>query len=280
MPRRALAGWERRAPRGDAPGWRGGGEETKFARAANLAVPHPAAGAPLSLRPARRGRPRRDRAARVPGPRSSPRRPQTQAAGRAWWGRASVPGEGRRRPDGVVLGRGTGLAQRRSPAGTLQGRGEAGRGRVSAAGIRTQGWGDREKFIHRITFQAAVMSARNCKETPLSGRSCAPFVSLPQGPHLGLPWAWRRLGDLVPGAGLVRPASRAPGWIRLPPCCLPAETFPRKSWGEEKGGLFLWGPPGSFLSSPGHFKSPVLPLQSCVSRGAGVQRRPGDFGRK
>lgn len=248
----------RRAP--VAWGWGGDG---KFARAANSAAPHP------------------DRAPRVPGPRSSPRRPQTQAAGRAWWGRASVLGEGRRRPDGVGLGRGTGLAQRRSPAGTVQGRGEAGRGRVSAAGIRPPGWGDREKFIHRVTFQAAsVMSARNCKETPLSGRSCASFVSLPQGPHLGLPWAWRRLGDLVPGAGLGLRASRAPGWIRLPPCCLPAETFPRKSWGKEKGGPFLWGPPGSFLSPPGHFKSPVLPVQSCVSRGAGVQRRPGDFGRK
>lgn len=119
VPRRALRGWERRAPRGDASRWRGGwGGGGKFASVANSAAPHQAAGAPLSVRTARRGRPRRDRGARVLGPQSSPRQPQAPAAGRARWCLVGVPGEGRRRPAGVGLGRGTD-----SPgAGALRGR--------------------------------------------------------------------------------------------------------------------------------------------------------------
>lgn len=57
-------------------------------------------------------------------------------------------------------------------------------------------------FIHRVIFQAAVMSARNCKETPLFGCFFALFVSVLEVPHLGLAWAGRRLGDLAPEAGL------------------------------------------------------------------------------
>lgn len=57
------------------------------------------------------------------------------------------------------------------------------------------------------------MSARNGREAPLSGRSCAVFVSLAEEPHLGLLWARRRLGDLVPGAALGLLTSRVPSRV-------------------------------------------------------------------
>lgn len=61
------------------------------------------------------------------------------------------------------------------------------------------------------------MSAGNCKERPpaLSGCSFAQFVSLPEVPHLGLPWAWRWLDDLAPEAGWGLLVS--PRWIIMPP---------------------------------------------------------------
>lgn len=248
-------------------GWGGDG---KFARAANSAAPHPAAVAPLSLRAARRDRPRPDGAARASrgrrAPRGDPRpRPRGVRRGAA---RASG-GRGGRGRTGSGSAEGLDSPSAAALRGRCRGVGRRDGGRVSAAGIRPPGWGDRERFIHRVTFQAAVMSARNCKETPLSGPS--------QKAHT---WGCPGLGGDSVTLCLEQvwgpPASRVPGWTRLPP----AKAFPWKSWGEGGEGLLLWAPPGSFFSSPGHLESPVLPVQIWVSRGGGVQRRPGDFGHK
>lgn len=110
-----------------------------------------------------------------PGLESLPEDPGTQATGHAQSGRRSFPGRGDRRLDRVGFNLGAEFAQNPSPEGRAQGRREAGQRHVSAAGIRPPGRGVAGRFLHRVTFQATVMSARNCKETPLSGCSLCPF---------------------------------------------------------------------------------------------------------
>lgn len=200
----SLPGWERRAPPGDAPLCMGVGSRTTeslFAQA-NLATPQ------LQLRCPRVARLCEGTLAGTEPcpswglesfPEATPRpRPWGMLFGAAgasrggaaggWTGLGSV--EGLNLPRAQALWGGQPGGRRGRPGSHSSG--------LQGSGLQDGGTG---KFIHRVTFQAVVMSARNGTETPLSGCSFALFVSLPEVPHLGLAWAGRWLGDLTPEAG-------------------------------------------------------------------------------
>lgn len=175
-------------------GWGWGGEEDhgKFFRAPNSVPPRPAAVGLSFLCAPRWGHPPWDLPLPILGPgQLPPRRPETQAAGHAQWGCWSRLGRGDRLDRvGFSLG-----PQSPSPRGRAHRRGSVFWG-LWGFGFREGGvgWG----FIHGVTFQASVMSARNCKETPLSGCSFA-WCRFPKGRTLvWLVWVWRRLDDPAP----------------------------------------------------------------------------------
>lgn len=150
---------------------------------ANLAVLHPAVGAPSSLRAPRWGRPRGERTRPITAQESFPGvtpRPWPQGMLSA---PREPPGRGDRRLDRVGSNLRTELAQSPSPTEKAQrGRWETGRGEG-----REWGASPLQGSASEGHFPGSCDVSKNCKETPLSGCSFAQFVSLAEVPHFGCP---------------------------------------------------------------------------------------------
>lgn len=171
MPGRHVPGRARGAGKGSgrrARAARGQGERGKFAR----------------VEESRPAPDRRDEAPRVPGPLGLPEAtpdPGRGACSRRGWAL------GRRRPGEGAAGPGrVRCRDRMCPAPRCRGVGRRDGGASPQPGSGLRG-GDGETFVRRVTLQAAVMSARNCEETPLCGRSRVLCVFPAAVPHLGRP---------------------------------------------------------------------------------------------